>query len=136
MRIASDWFDGTRHELDLPEGWTRATVKDRAVFVEQAQGKELFFGVRKALPAPRVEEDTLQACRTIAFHEALSLSFWPGIRGARLLLFVSSIGLRRPVIKFAVAGLWMIFRRARIVPVSAGPLGGHVLCTREDADTR
>src|SRR5689334_6526375 len=106
MLIATDWFDGTREELNLPDGWARATVRDTPMFVHQAQRRELFFGVRKALPETR-EEDTRRACQTIALHDALSLKFWPGLIGARLLLSVSRFFLQRPRLKSVVTTVWM-----------------------------
>jgi hypothetical protein len=136
--IATDWFDGTRCELNLPDGWIQVTGRVRP-FVLEAERKELYFAVRKAFPASRPdtrEEPPIEACRTMALHEALTVRFWPGNFGVRVVQSIAHSIQRIKPLKRAVVRLWMQLTGASVVRVGPGLLDGGVLCTSEQAGER
>jgi hypothetical protein len=72
----------------------------------------------------------------MALHDALTLRFWPGNRGVRIVRALSQFIQRIRLLKLAVVGLWMMVTGARVVRVGPGVLDGGVLCTSEQNGAR
>jgi hypothetical protein len=135
MEIFRDWYDGTRWDLTIPDDWVVVSGTQRFTFQSESTGNKFSFGVRKALPETR-EEQTIDACRTIALGDALSLPFWPGRLGALALQSTWNTLLRVPSAKLRLVNLWLRAKKAQIIPVNAGVLTGHALQTIENNGVR